>query len=58
MMQGVQQGTRWMLRLEDGDDLFGQLGRFAEEEGVRAGAIVFGLGMFRRGTIGYWDGTQ
>lgn len=57
-MQSVRDGTRWMLRLEDGDDLFEQLGKFAEGEGVRAGAVVFGIGMFRRGTIGYWDGTQ
>lgn len=57
-MQTVRDGTRWMLRLEDGDDLFEQLGRFAEQEGVRAAAIVLGIGMFRRGTIGYWDGTQ
>lgn len=57
-MQTVRDGTRWMLRLEDGDDLFDQLGRFAEQEDIRAAAVVFGIGMLRRGTIGYWDGTQ
>lgn len=57
-MQKVRDGTRWMLRLEDGDDLFETLGRFAEEEGIGAATIVFGIGMFRRATIGYWDGTQ
>lgn len=57
-MQSVRDGTRWMLRFDDGDDLFEQLGAFAEREGVRAATVVLGIGMFRRGTIGYWDGMQ
>ena len=57
-MQAVQDGSRWMLRLDDGQDLFEALTDFANRENVRAGAIVFGIGMFRRATFGYWDGTQ
>jgi len=47
-----------MLRLDDGQDLFGALSQFASREQIRAGTIVFGIGMFRRATFGYWDGTQ
>jgi predicted DNA-binding protein with PD1-like motif len=47
-----------MLRLDDGQDLFETLSEFAAREQVRAGTVVFGIGMFRRATVGYWDGTQ
>lgn len=47
-----------MLRLDDGQDLFGALTEFAEREEIRAAAVAFGLGMFRRARIGYWDGQQ
>ena len=57
-MQSVRQGTRWLLRLDDGQDLFPTLSEFARREEVRAGAVVFGIGMFRRATVGYWDGQQ
>ena len=57
-MQALREGSRWMLRLDDGQDLFETLSRFAEQEGLRAGTVVFGIGMFRTATFGYWDGTQ
>jgi len=57
-MQAVQEGTKWVLRLDEGQDLFEALTAFAEKEHVRAGAVLFGIGMFRRATFGYWDGTQ
>ena len=57
-MQSVRDGPRWLLRLDDGDDLFDSLTRFALKEGIRAGAVEFGIGMFGTATIGYWDGTQ
>jgi hypothetical protein len=47
-----------MLRLDDGQDLFEAITAFAQAENIRAGAIVFGVGMFRSATVGYWDGTQ
>ncbi len=47
-----------MLRLDDGQELFEALTGFAEREQVRAAAIAFGIGMFRRATVGYWDGQQ
>ena len=57
-MQTTHDGTRWMLRLDDGQDLFGALTGFAEKEDVKAGTILFGIGMFRAAAIGYWDGSQ
>ena len=47
-----------MLRLDDGEDLLETIGGFVDREGIRAGTVVFGIGMFRRATLGYWDGSQ
>jgi uncharacterized protein len=57
-MQAVREGTEWMLRLDDGQDLFESLTVFANREKVTAAAVVFGIGMFRAAAFGYWDGTQ
>lgn len=57
-MQTVREGTRWMVRLDDGQELFAALTEFARAEEIRAAAVVSGIGMVRRATIGYWDGTQ
>ncbi|MFY9717694.1 MAG: PPC domain-containing DNA-binding protein [Thermoplasmata archaeon] len=57
-MQAVRDGSRWMLRLDDGQDLFEALSGFAEREGVRAGAVLFGIGMFKAASFGYWDGKR
>jgi uncharacterized protein len=57
-MQAVRDGNGWLLRLDDGQELFDELSAFAAREEIRAGAIAFGIGMFRRATIGYWDGRQ
>jgi len=57
-MQSLRDGTRWMLRLDDGQDLFEALTAFAREHRVRAAAVLFGIGMFRSATFGYWDGQQ
>lgn len=57
-VQTVRDGSRWMLRLDDGQDLFAELTAFAEREEVRAAAVAFGIGMFRRAVVGYWDGSR
>jgi uncharacterized protein len=57
-MQAVHEGTKWMLRLDEGQDLFETLTAFAEKEHLSAAAILFGIGMFRNATFGYWDGSQ
>jgi hypothetical protein len=57
-VQTVHEGSTWLLRLDDGQDLFETLSGFAQREGVRAGAVVLGIGMFRRAIVGYWDGER
>lgn len=47
-----------MLRLDDGEELFDALTEFARREKVEAAAVHFGIGMFSRATVGYWDGQQ
>jgi uncharacterized protein len=47
-----------MLRLDDGQDLFEALAGFADREEIRAAAVVLGIGMFRRASFGYWDGSR
>lgn len=57
-MQAVADGTRWMLRLDQGQDLFATLGDFARQHQIRAAAVVSGIGMLRDATIGYWNGSE
>jgi len=57
-MQAIDAGTRWMLRLDQGQDLFATLGDFAREHGIRAAAVVSGIGMVRNVTVGYWNGSE
>jgi predicted DNA-binding protein with PD1-like motif len=47
-----------MLRLDEGDDLFERLTEFARRHEVRAASVVEGIGMFRRSTVGYWNGRE
>lgn len=57
-MQAIHDGTRWMLRLDEGQDLFETLSEFARAQDLGAAAVVFGIGMFRRSTFGFWDGSR
>lgn len=57
-MQAIHDGPQWMLRLDDGQDLFETLAGFAEREKVTAAAVLFGIGMFQKATFGYWNGQQ
>jgi predicted DNA-binding protein with PD1-like motif len=57
-MQAVAEGSRWMLRLDEGQDLLATLTAFAQERKIRAAAVVFGIGMLRDSTIGYWNGSE
>jgi uncharacterized protein len=57
-MQAIADGTRWMLRLDQGQDLFAALGTFAQQHEVRAAAVVSGIGMLRDFAVGYWNGSE
>jgi len=57
-MQTARDGSRYLLRLDDQQDLFQALTDFSDREDVRAGAVLFGIGMFRAASFGYWDGSR
>ena len=57
-MQVVADGAKWMLRLNEGDDLHEQIGAFATSSGVRAAGVVMGIGVLSQASIGYWDGRE
>lgn len=57
-VQRLKDGTRWMLRLDQGEDLFSAIAEFATAESVRAGVVVSGIGMLRRAALGYWNGRE
>ena len=57
-VQAVSDGSGWMVRLEDGADLFDELRAFATEHHIRAASIVEGIGMLRSAEVGYWNGRE
>jgi uncharacterized protein len=57
-MQAVSEGNGWMLRLDQGQDLFATLVDFARQREIRAAAIVSGIGMLRDAAIGFWNGSE
>jgi len=57
-VQEVNDGPRWMLRLDDGDDLFAELRAFSTRQHVRAASVVEGIGLLKDAEVGYWDGRQ
>ncbi len=57
-MQAVSNGASWMVRIDDGADLFAELVAFARTHGIRAAAIDEGIGMFRSAEVGYWNGRE
>ena len=57
-MQAVAEGTRWMLRLDQGQDLFATLSEFARQHQISAAVIVSGIGMLKDAAIGYWNGSE
>jgi predicted DNA-binding protein with PD1-like motif len=57
-MQVVEDGARYLLRLEDGTDLFRALQEFSTSRAVRAAVVVSGIGMLKQGAIGFWNGKE
>ncbi len=57
-MQAISDGTRWMLRLDQGQDLFPALSTFARDHSIRAAVVVSGVGMLKDAVIGYWNGSE
>jgi uncharacterized protein len=57
-MQVVADGSRFMLKLDEGEDLFATLGQFALSQSIRAAAVVMGIGQVRSATIAFWNGKE
>ncbi len=46
-----------VVKLEKNEDLVEKLTQLAQEENIKAGMIVSGIGMLRDPEIGYYTGT-
>lgn len=57
-MQEFVDGSRWMVRLDAGEELFDSLGSFARARNVRAGAILEGIGFLSHASVAYWNGRE
>jgi len=57
-VQAVSDGPGWMLRIDEGADLFEALRTFATTHQVRAASIVEGIGMLQTAELGYWNGRE
>jgi uncharacterized protein len=51
-------GARWVLRLEDGQELIATLAEFAHSHAIRAAIVVSGIGMLRSCRLGFWNGKE
>ncbi|MCI4345362.1 MAG: DNA-binding protein [Thermoplasmata archaeon] len=57
-MQVHSDGSRWVLRLDDGQELMATFSEFAQTHGVRAAIVASGIGMLRSCRVGFWNGTE
>ncbi len=57
-MQEVRSESRYMLRLETGEELLDALGAFARRTGIRAAAVPMGIGQLRGASLGFWNGRS
>jgi predicted DNA-binding protein with PD1-like motif len=57
-MQALHDGSRVMLRLDDGQDVFAALSQVARNRGIRAAAVVSGIGMVKSAAVGFWTGRE
>lgn len=54
LVEETQQGRRFLLVFQQGDDVLGTVRAFAREHGIE-GASITALGALERATIAYWD---
>lgn len=57
-MQAVSDGSRWMLRLAEREELPTVLADFARKHAVRAAAIPMGIGQLTTAKVGFWNGSE
>ena len=57
-MQAVRDGSRWMIKLDDGQDLFKAIQEHARSHSIGAAIVVSGIGMLKTAAVGYWNGRE
>ncbi|MEM3444798.1 MAG: DUF296 domain-containing protein [Thermoplasmata archaeon] len=57
-MQYAKEGNYFVLKAEDGENLFEVLESFIRAEQVNSGVILAGIGMLRDFELGYFDGNE
>ena len=57
-MQSNNEGNIILAKLESGENLFDDLREIIRKYSVRSGMVVWGIGMFSRSNIGYFNGKE
>ncbi len=57
-MQSAIEGQYIIMKLEDGEEVFGSLDKLIEEHSISSGIILSGIGMLREFEIGYFEGKE
>ncbi|MCL5803779.1 MAG: DUF296 domain-containing protein [Candidatus Thermoplasmatota archaeon] len=57
-MQSNNEGNIILAKLESGENLFDDLREITRKYSVRSGMVVWGIGMFSRSDIGYFNGKE
>ena len=56
-MQSAEEGDRVMVKLSDGEDLFGSLEAVARKHRIESGAVLWGIGMLEDFEVGFFSPT-
>lgn len=56
-MESVADGNTVIVKLDDGEDLFGSLRSIARTHSIVNGVVLFGIGQLKYFELGYFDGT-
>lgn len=57
-MQYANEGNYYVLKVEDGENLFESLEKFMKTEAISSGVILAGIGMLMEFELGYFDGKD
>jgi predicted DNA-binding protein with PD1-like motif len=57
-MQAVSEGSRWMVRLAEGERLPDAFVEFARSHAIRAAAVSMGIGQLTQVRLAFWNGSE
>ncbi|MGB9636704.1 MAG: PPC domain-containing DNA-binding protein [Thermoplasmata archaeon] len=57
-MMFVRENNWYVVKVEDGEDLFQCMEKFIREEKLASGVILMGIGMLRDFELGYFNGRE